>query len=283
MPVDVAGAERFIWSCARLVDRHRYALLFLDRPPSPVLEAVRGYRNEDGGFGHAMEPDLRCPGSQPAATLYALEALEEAGAIHDRLARDAMAWVAAIAEDDGGIPFALPGYEPYPHSPWWSASPGSFLTFALAATLLRCEVRGNAWLERATAWSWKRIDDADAPTGYWLVHACAFLDAVADDARARAALASLAERVSPETFSPASGIDEEVLRPLDVSPHPGSRSRVLFSDAAIAANLDQLESQQRNDGGWMFDWLAWSPEQTTAWRGIVTIRALQTLREHGRI
>jgi hypothetical protein len=115
------------------------------------------------------------------------------------------------------------------------------------------------------------------------VHACAFLDAVADEERARAALSSLAERISPEVLAPPVDTDEEVLRPLDISPHPGSRSRSLLSQEAIEAHLDHIEAGQRDDGGWMFDWLAWSPEQTTAWRGIVTIRALRALREHGRL
>jgi hypothetical protein len=266
-----------------LLDRHRYALLFRDGPPDAVVEALRGYRNTDGGFGHALEPDLRSPESQPAATLYALEALEEAGEMRSRLALDGMAWVAASAADDGGIPFALPGYEGYPHSPWWSPQPGSFLTFALAAVLLRAGVRGNAWLDRATMWSWDQIDETPEPSGYWLVHACAFLDAVPDDKRARAALSALGKRISPEVLSPAAGIEEETLRPLDVSPHPGARSRALFSQDAIDADLDRLAAAQRDDGGWMFDWLAWSPEQTTAWRGVMTIRALLALREHGRL
>jgi hypothetical protein len=30
MPVDYAAAENFIWSAARLLDRHRYTLLFAD-------------------------------------------------------------------------------------------------------------------------------------------------------------------------------------------------------------------------------------------------------------
>ena len=68
MPIDRAAAETFIWSAARLVDRHRYALLFADGPAEPVVDALRGYRNEDGGFGHALEPDLRAPSSQPAST-----------------------------------------------------------------------------------------------------------------------------------------------------------------------------------------------------------------------
>jgi hypothetical protein len=33
----------------------------------------------------------------------------------------------------------------------------------------------------------------------------------------------------------------------------------------------------------MFDWLAWSPAQTTDWRGNVTLRALTWLRDNGRL
>jgi len=63
MPMAHAAAENFIWSAARLVERHRYSMLFADGPAEPVVETLRGYRNPDGGFGHALEPDLRCPGS----------------------------------------------------------------------------------------------------------------------------------------------------------------------------------------------------------------------------
>jgi hypothetical protein len=283
MPIDFRAAETFIWSAARLVDRHRYSLLFLDGPAAPVLDALRGYRNEDGGFGHALEPDLRCPMSQPAATLYALEMLGEADAMRDRLARDATAWVASIAEPGGGIPFVLPGFEDYPHTFWWAPQPGSFLTLGLAATLHRSGVSGNAWLARATDWSWRSIDETAEPSGYWLHHACAFLDAVPDKARALAALQSLGPRIGEGVIAPAGGAEGEALHPLDLSPRPDCRSRVLFSDAAIAEHLDAVEAGQQEDGGWMFDWLAWSPAQTTAWRGLVTVRALRWLRWNGRL
>ena len=282
MPVDRAAAETFIWSAARLLDRHRYAMLFADGPAEPVLAAVTGYRNPDGGFGHALEPDLRCPQSQPAATLSALEMLHEAGRLDSELARGARAWIARVAAPDGGIPQALPGFERYPHAPWWSSAPASMLTFALAGVLYAGGVGDDEWLERAAVWCWRAIDEVAKPGGYWLKFACAFLDAVPDDGRARAALVSLRPRIDPAAFAPTAGTEGERLRPLDISPRPGSRSRELFSDAEIAAHLDEVENEQREDGGWMFDWLAWSPAQTTAWRGIVTIRALTWLRDNGR-
>jgi hypothetical protein len=282
MPVDRAAAEVFIWSAARLADRHRYAMLFLGGSADPVLAALSGYRNSDGGFGHALEPDLRCPGSQPAATLYALEMLNEAGRLDTELAIGAREWIASIAAADGGIPNALPGFEPYPHSPWWSAAPGSFLTFALAAVLHAGGTSGDEWLVRATEWCWRELDVAARPSGYWLKYACAFLDAVPDADRAHQAIASLRSRVDPAALAPAGATEGEALRPLDLSPVPGGRSRSLVSDVAVEAHLDAVEAEQREDGGWMFDWLAWSPEQTTAWRGIVTIRALTWLRDNCR-
>jgi hypothetical protein len=282
MPVDQRAAESFIWCAARLLDRHRYALLFADGSAEPVVEALRGYRNGDGGFGHALEPDLRCQASQPAPTLHALEVLNEAGAAGSEMARDARAWIVSIAEADGGIPFVLAGFEDYPHAPWWSPQPGSFLTFELAAVLHASGITDDEWLERATDWCWRSIETTEQPRGYWLKNACRFLDAVPDEQRARAAITSLATRVDLSALA-GEGADGEALRALDLSPRPGSRSRDLISEALIEAHLDAVEAGQQEDGGWMFDFLAWSPAQTTEWRGVVTIGALTCLRDHGRL
>jgi hypothetical protein len=283
MPIDRDAAENFIWSAARLVDRHRYSMLFAGGPTDAVLEALRGYRNPDGGFGHALEPDLRCPNSQPAPTLYALEILNEADALDGELARGARAFIASIATPDGGIPSVLRGFESYPHAPWFQPEPGSMLTLALAAALHAGGVHDDAWLERACDWCWRSIDKAEQPRGYWLKFACAFLDAVPDEQRARDAIESLRARVDTTAVAPVGGVEGEALRPLDLSPRPSSQSRGLLGEAQIEAHLDAVEAEQQQDGGWMFDWRAWSPAQTTDWRGNVTLRALIWLRDNGRL
>jgi hypothetical protein len=250
-------------------------MLFHDGPAEPVVTALSAYRNADGGFGHALEPDLRCPRSQPAATLYALEMLHEAGGMDADLVTGAAAWLESISDSDGAIPQAVAGFEDYPHGPWWSAAPGSMLTFGVAAVL------GDR-LPRATAWCWDALERVEKPGAYWLKFALAFLDAAPDEARARATVASLAARADLDAMAPVGGVEGERLRPLDLSPRPGTRSRALFSDEQIEAHLDEVEASQEEDGGWMFDWLSWSPAQTAAWRGIVTIRALTWLRDNGR-
>ena len=157
------------------------------------------------------------------------------------------------------------------------------LTLALVGACHEGGAASGEWLERATDWCWRSIEENEQPAGYWLKFALAFLDAVPDEERARAAIASLAGRVDPSAAEPVGGVEGETLRPLDLSPRPGSRSRALVTEAQIEAHLDAVQSEQREDGGWMFDWLSWSLAQTADWRGIVTIRALRWLRDHGRL
>ena len=73
----------------------------------------------------------------------------------------------------------------------------------------------------------------------------------------------------------------EVHSPLDFAPEPDSMARALFDEATIKAHLDHLASAQRDDGGWMFNWLAWSPTAEREWRGFLTVDALRLLRANG--
>jgi hypothetical protein len=97
MSIDIDSARTFVLANARLLDRHRLAVLLDRAPVSPVLAALRAYRNPDGGFGHALERDVRGPESEPPATLHALEVLASVRALDDPMVGDAAAWVARIS------------------------------------------------------------------------------------------------------------------------------------------------------------------------------------------
>jgi hypothetical protein len=283
MTIDLQAAERFVLANGRLLDRHRLAVLLHDAPTTPVLDALRAYRNPDGGFGHALEPDVRGPESEPAATLHALEVLAEIDALDDPMVAGGAAWIATIADPDGGVPFVLPTAADYPLAPWMVASSGgSFLTFAITAILWESPWR-EPWLQRATDWCWAKLDAADEPSAYAVKFALEFLNRVPEAPRAAAAIERLGAQVDSDGSIPVSGgAADERLSPLTLSGRPGARSRALFTDAQIEADLDALQDAQQGDGGWMFDWLGWSPGQSVEWRGIVTLRALATLRAHGR-
>jgi hypothetical protein len=53
--------------------------------------------------------------------------------------------------------------------------------------------------------------------------------------------------------------------------------------ALIEAHLDHLAASQQADGGWTFNWPAWSPAAEREWRGIRTVEALFVLRANDRL
>ena len=101
-----AHAETFIWSNARLLERQLFAYHFRGGSREAVLAALRAYQNEDGGFGQALEPDIRCPESQPVPVQHALEIIDTVGA-DAAMVRRACDFLAAITTAEGGVPFVL--------------------------------------------------------------------------------------------------------------------------------------------------------------------------------
>jgi hypothetical protein len=279
---DLDAAHHFLAAGARVLDLRRFERLFLGGDAAPVRDAVAAYRNADGGFGNALEPDGRTPHSQPAATEQALHILDQADAWDEELARGACDQLEAVAPPEGGAVFVDPNIEGWPAAPWWQPQPGASLisTGQILGTLY-ARGTGHAWMDRATELVWERLDALDEPGPYDLYGALRFLDQVPDRERAAATL----ERIAPAihaavTLDPEA--EGEVHGPLGFAPEPDSLARPLFDDATVQAHLDHLAAGQQHDGGWTFNFPAWSPAQEADWRGSFTVDALDTLRRNER-
>ncbi|MGH2969193.1 MAG: hypothetical protein ACRDK0_09025, partial [Solirubrobacteraceae bacterium] len=189
------------------------------------------------------------------------------------------------APAEGGAVFVAPNIEGWPRAPWWAPEdglPASLVSTGQIAGTLHARGVEHPWLERATALLWERIDALASPHAYELYGAVRFLDHVPDRGRARAALERVSARLrAVVTLDPEA--EGETHGPLGFAPRPDSIARPLFDDATIAAHLDHLAAGQQPDGGWTFDFPAWSPAAEADWRGALTVDALQTLRENGRL
>lgn len=212
---------------ARVLERRQLEVFLDDAPVGPVLDALRPYRNPDGGFGHALEPDVRCPGSQPSAALTALGVLAEIGATNDPMVTATADWVASVARPDGGVAQVLPSALGHPRTPWMEPNDeSSFLTFAIAGRLHQLGVE-HPWLDAATAWSWRELESQKEAGGYTVEFALQFLDAVPDPDRAAAAIDRLRPSIRPDGTVPVpGGIEGEHIKPLELttagSPEPGT-------------------------------------------------------------
>ena len=280
----------FITAHARLLDRRRAELAVGAGDPEAALTVLAGYRNPDGGFGWALEPDLRAPASQPVAALHAFEVLEEVAPVTSPLAAGLLDWADAVAVDGGALPFALPGTASAGRAPMWgsadTASPSLHMTAVVVSIAHRVArhdpaVRAHPWLQRATDWALDRIAALDGPG-----HAIEFryVLALVDAIEAQDELERLAAFLPPDaTLAVSGGKSDEAMRPLDFSPEPNRPLRALLDPAVIEADLDRLESEQHDDGGWDVDWAHWSPAGALEWRGWATVRALRILRANARL
>jgi hypothetical protein len=290
---DFDAAATFIAANARVIDRRRFERLFGGGAAQPVRDAAAAYRNGDGGFGHALEPDCRAPGSQPLAVEMALRILDEADAWDGALVAGACNWLATVAPAEGGAAAAEPAMAGWPHAPWWvpeEGHPASVIATGLIAGTLHARGVSHPWLERATEVMWASIAGLAQGSGlsggpggaYEMLGVLRFLQYVPDRGRAREAFGRVGPLILDRglvALDPqAAG---EVHTPLDYAPEPGSMARALFDEATIKAHLDYFARAQRDDGGWTFNWLAWSPAAEREWRGFLTVDALRLLRANG--
>lgn len=264
MPVDVDSAERFILANSRLLERHQLAVLLHGAlAPSWTRYAPAATRTAASGtlWSPTCAPQ-RASRPQPFAPW---RSWPRSG-LDDSMIAGAAPWIARIADADGGLPFVMPTAAAYPHAPWMVPSDGgSHLTFAIAGILWEAGST-EPWLQRATEWCWARLEGPAKLSGYWVKFGLDFLDKVGDETRAVAAIDRLRPQLGPDGAIPVpGGTENERLTPLALSDRPARRSRALFNDEQIEADLDRLEAGQQSDGGWTFNFLGWSAGQSCEW------------------
>jgi hypothetical protein len=280
-------AREFLWAHARLLERRLYERAFEDGSADAVVAAVRAYRNPDGGLGHALEPDLRAPTSQPIHVDAGLSALEEAGARDPDLVAGVCDFLARVAPSSGAIPYALPDAMEHARADHWNG--GYALAPSLHATagvLARLHAHGarHEWLDRATEWCFLEVSGRPPYTGHRLLNVLEFLRRAPDRARA--------DRLWPHVTARLFEADHVMLEtpvtsyglvPLRFAPTPDHPARPLFADDVIERHLEHLLDQQRSDGGWPLFWEPPGPAAVAEWRGRWTLDALRVLRAYGRI
>ncbi|MFF5824918.1 hypothetical protein ACFY8Q_25710 [[Kitasatospora] papulosa] len=293
----LARAEQFVWLTARVLEQRRFAHLFLGGGADVVETALAAYLNEDGGYGHALEPDLRGPVSQPLHTAHALSVLDSIGRCGGLRVERICRYLTDVSTKEGALPALLPSQRGYPAAPFILVvddPPAELLATGPVVGLLHRNQVWHAWLFRATDFCWAAVDALEHSHPYEIEAAVAFLDGVPDRARAEAAADRLGRLVRDQRlvvldprrraeYPVAPGYaPEEHHFPYDYARAPGSLARRWFSDAEMERSLDHLESEQQEDGGWPVNWRQWAPGTALEGRPIETLRALRTLRDHGR-
>lgn len=290
MGMDLDAAVSFVATHARVLDRRRLHLLLGSGSPDEVVAALDAYRCTDGGYGWALEPDLRSATAQPVAAMHALEVLADVRDTRSRRPVEVCDWLADHTLDDGGVPFALPYSDDAGSAPHWLSPAAEVSSLTMTAQLAaqshrlarhRADVAGHPWLATATSYCLRAIDRITAaPPAHELLFAIRFLDAVSDSVPHAGSLLDRLTRYVPRDapIPVAGGAEGEVLHLLDFAPYAGSPARAAFGPDAIMADMARLASGQQADGGWEVNFTPYSSAAALEWRGYATVQAVAVLR-----
>ncbi|MEV5250925.1 hypothetical protein AB0K98_04045 [Streptomyces werraensis] len=284
----LARAERFVWLTARVLEQRLFAHHFREGAAGPVETALDAYRNDDGGYGHALEPALRGPASLPAHTARALHVLDAVGRCDARRAEDVCRYLTSVSTAEG----ALPAVGTRANDGGAAGLPGSLSATAPVVGLLHRNEVWHPWLFRATDFCRQAVESLGTARPGDVKAAVLFLDHASDRTRAEAAAERLGRLVrrarlvvlDPDGSDHATG---ERRFPHDYAPTPDSLARAWFTDAETDRSLDALAAGQQDDGGWPARRLPGTPEPAPGalleTRSIHTIEALRTLTAYGRL
>jgi len=270
-------ARGFFATWGRDLDRARFAYHFDGGSQDDLLAALGRYQNADGGFGHALEPDITAPDSNPFATELALTICLQAKIAPDHpLLTRTVAYLEETQTDDGDWRFS-PGVYDHPLAPWFAGwdwpnlNPGCTIAALLGELGL-----GSAQLhERVAALFARLANPADLLSDEYYSarpYAYYFLPA-RDHPQAELYRAGLLWWLIRQHHA---GTLADAGHFFDYVRTPETYTGRNLPSAIIAAQLDRLAAEQAPDGGWP------SPYDAH-WRGWLTMQNLLTLQAFDRL
>ncbi|MFD0871528.1 Uncharacterised protein [Chlamydia abortus] len=287
----VERAKSFIYNHGRLLDRRRFEYFFEGGSKEAVISALQAYQNHDGGFGNALEPDIRCPHSQPVATEVALLVMDEMGCFDRDIIRGIVCYLKKITVSTGGFPIALRELNEYPHAPWWTVKSDPLANINPTGQIMGLLLKQNEvtdfyeeeWFQQTLQYLWDYVD-REEPSGYhdgvqWI----SFLEHAPDRQRAEAILATkvdkwLSRQDTIERNPAAKGYVHKVL---DWASSRECYAAKFISEEEFKQHLSHLVEQQQEDGGWPMSWQEVSLGAALEWRGGITVERLKTLKSYG--
>lgn len=299
------AARRFVLEQARPLDRALFRHLFEGADGAEAEQALGAFRNADGGFGRALEPDVRLPDSSVIATSVALQVLRDLGArSDDPLVHGAIAYlVDAFDPALGGWPTVPARVTGHPHAPWWRPGPeGPKSSLHLDAEVVgylheHRERVDPAFLAARTETVRQAVKSGSVPLGSYTALGLQRLAVAAPPALRDELFAALCDEV-PGTIDPDPARWGADFQPFWLLVE-GVTPLVQELAPLIALSLDREIARQADDGSWPprwswsgfpagpdYDATAFAPaweEARREWAGEQTVRTLRALREAGRL
>ena len=164
--VSIDQARNFVYQNGALWERALFAYLFDGGSLDHLHRCLLAYKNEDGGFAHGLEHDIKCPDSHPLALEFLLSVHRDTGIPMGNLLDGTVQWLENNRNEDGSLknPDTL---LQYPHAPWWSQG-GQTAPDAITGHLIKLGLSTPS-LEASTAkWVEENLTVEKIKSNEWL-------------------------------------------------------------------------------------------------------------------
>ncbi len=237
-----------------------------------VRDALARYRNDDGGIGNGLEPDLAAPQSNPFAIRLALEAVREAGVPTDApLVQGIVAFLERTQDEDGCWRW-LPGTMDHPAAPWFQGwtFPALNPALDLAGVLRRLDL-GSDRIHSRCRTLYGQLARREEITGgdfYTVLPYAESVPWLPDLPNRDDHLAALVEKVTRDLAADAYPAPQQAIE--HIGPPDGPVARRLpagYGDRLV----EQTLATQQPDGSWPTPYDEhWRPYQTVTGMRILT-------------
>lgn len=298
---DINKAKIFIMNQGRPLEQALCRYYFNGGSKEAILAELETFQNVDGGFGNALEPDLRAPESSVLCTTFALDILSDLGfSIDEEIVGKSLNYLMRTYDEGTQAWRYLPDTtDTSPHAPWWNQD-GLEKTFGHFLENPRVKICGylfhyqeltsqefrNDLLNRVLTHMEATGDKISGDTllCYLYLFQCRNLPS-----SAKQCLGHKLERIIPASVEmDRSKWREYCLKPIAVVKSPSSPFLPLIAQA-FETSLEYEIQNQEEDGSWLPFW-SWDgayPEDwrvaKNEWSAILTLDVLKVLEAFGRI
>ena len=285
----------------RELDQRLFNYHFDGGTQDTVMEALSRYQNDDGGFGHALEPDLRTPLSSVYTTSQGLHILREIKATSENIiVHQAIDYLMSTYDSEREVWHIIPEEAlEAPHAGHWD-----FIIkegFAEFFVVLRAGIAGHLchyadivpskFPAKVSSAVLDHLQNTPDENLNWIYLIWSYLGLIEGEKLPELQRNQILQKLHRAVPRHIKRNTEEWtihgFSPINLALSPDAPLARIIDAKLLNDNLDYDIESQLPDGTWALDWL-WGNETQWAqvereWKAHLAISKLQSLRAYGRI
>ena len=251
--ISIEKARNFIHAHGTMWERSLWDHLFDHGSLDRVHQCLLCYKNEDGGWGHGLEHDIKSPESNPLQVEFLLTIFRDTGIPTGNLLAGTAQWIEDQLNEDGTLQNST-ALSKYPLAPWWTEWGGQRQPDSITGNLIKHGACTPKLAQSTRQWVEKNLTLEKIDANDWLFmayHAHDYFMNVVEypnlDEHRQAVINNIVKCAKQQA---AKGETKKYYTLFMFATSPEGEVAQAMPGGLVAEYLEHLETSQRDDGGW---------------------------------